>query len=236
MDSHDKEDGSPVTVYDEEMNEVILTYLEEKFPGHSLVGEERQLLTDSQFTWYFDPIDGTKEFIKRNGQWAVQIGLCDKNEVILGFVLHPEINTLYYAEAGQGAYAINLDNDKEERLLLDSNELPSPIKGLISNSHSHDSEIRYLEDSGSKENISLGSFGLKVLAVATGQAHLYPNFRKLIGLWDLCGPQIILTEAGGEFVFEKGIPPQYYKAEDFKVDRKLLAYHPALKDKILCEI
>ncbi|MEC9282365.1 MAG: inositol monophosphatase family protein [Bdellovibrionota bacterium] len=236
MHAHDKEDGSPVTRYDEELNLVINHFLRKNFPEHNIVGEEEQDLKESEYTWYVDPIDGTKEFIKQNGQWAVQIGLSHRNEVILGFVFHFSEDKLYYAEKSAGSIVYNLKNEKEELLILKADELIPESIGLASFSNKDQAELDYLEKINISKITEMGSFGLKVIQIATAKAHVYANFRNLIGLWDICAPEIILTEAGGKFYFENENPPIYYHPENYQVNRKLLAYHPAMDDKIIRDI
>ncbi|MEE6249120.1 MAG: inositol monophosphatase family protein [Bdellovibrionota bacterium] len=236
MHAHDKADGSPVTRYDEELNRVINHFLRKNFPQHNIVGEEEQDLKESEFTWYVDPIDGTKEFIKQNGQWAVQIGLSQKNEVLLGFVFHASQNKLYYAEKGEGSIVFDFNTRKEEKLLLSTDFEIQESVGLASFSNRDQAELDYLERIKISKLTEMGSFGLKVIQIATGKAHVYANFRNLIGLWDICAPAVILTEAGGKFYFENENPPTYYQPENYQVNRKLLAYHPAMEDKILRDI
>lgn len=236
MHAHDKEDGSPVTRYDEELNLVINHFLRKKFPEHNIVGEEEQDLKESEYTWYVDPIDGTKEFIKQNGQWAVQIGLSHKNDVILGYVFHASEDKLYYAEKGRGSIVFDFSSNQERPLVLGANEALDRCIGLASFSNKDQAELDYLQKININEITEMGSFGLKVIQIATGKAHVYANFRNLIGLWDICAPEIILTEAGGRFYFENENPPTYYHPENYQVNRKLLAYHPAMEEKILRDI
>ena len=231
LQAEDKADGSPVTAYDRELNTVILEFLATQFPGDSLVGEEEQQITNSPYIWYFDPIDGTKEFLQGNGQWAIQIGRVYGEEVEIGFVLHPASQQLYYAEKGAGCLQINLATGQEQRLQLLPSEAREPI-ALISNNDTSADELAYIQDSGITRSMAMGSFGLKLLAIARNQADVYPNFRCLIGLWDLCGPQLLLQEAGGDIYFAAGERPRFQQREGFKVERKLVAYHPAFSPRL----
>ena len=113
-------------------------------------GEISRPSTQASFTWYVDPLDGTKEFIKRNGQWAVQIGLCEENTPIVGFVLHPEEKRLYYAEKGQGSYLIEMSSKKETKLCLTTNDFIDPIISLESNSSPAKDEAAFSSKIASK--------------------------------------------------------------------------------------
>ena len=140
-------------------------------------------------------MDGTKEFIKRNGEFTVNIALIQKGEPILGVVFAPEKKLLYRAAKNQGAYKREADSHLKKIQVV--RHVPSS-PWIVTSSRSHDDEATqaWLQNLGEHQFMLMGS-SLKLCLIAEGMAHIYPRFG-LTSLWDTAAAHIILKEAGGD--------------------------------------
>lgn len=202
-----KSDNSPLTKADIASHDVIVSHLEKtRIPvlseeGKNIPYEDRK---DWKQLWIVDPIDGTKEFIKRNGEFTVNIALIENNIPVLGVVLTPALNELYFASKEIGSFKVNtLGTDdlsqlkvKAEKLPLKSDRLTYTV--VASRSHmSPETEtfIAELEkEHGAINTITKGS-SLKLCMVAEGQADCYPRFAPTME-WDTAAGQTICMYAG----------------------------------------
>lgn len=205
-----KDDNSPLTQADLAAHEVIVTALSTLTPNIPILTEESEPIdfqTRKQWQqyWLIDPLDGTREFIKRNGEFTVNIALIDQKKPVLGVVLAPVTGLLYYACRGCGAYKRNsaLPIEKIHTRTLNLNSL------TIAGSRSHTSEamqnfLNNVERSNGfkPELISMGS-SLKICLVAEGLADVYPRLGPT-SEWDTAAAHCILLEAGGDIVDEAG--------------------------------
>ncbi len=200
FDVYTKDDESPLTKADKEANEIIVRKLKEKYPKHSILSEESkddELRIENDYCFIVDPLDGTKEFVKKNGEFTVNIALVHKGKPILGVVYAPVLKELYYANKDNGAYLENTET-KEIRRLSVSNKICDLIM-VASKSHSSEKEENLVLENKDKikEMISKGS-SLKGCMVATGEADVYYRFG-LTCEWDTCAMQCVVEEAGGIF-------------------------------------
>lgn len=195
-----KADQSPVTEADERAEQLIVRALEALTPNIPVVAEERvaagAVPTFGERFWLVDPLDGTKEFIQRNGQFTVNIALIEDGVPTLGVVLAPavgEAGQLYSGEESLGAW---LDDAQGCRRIQCR---PAPAEGLtVVASRSHGDEAAldaYLQPLPVAERISAGS-SLKLCLVASGQADLYPRLGTTME-WDIAAGHAILRAAGG---------------------------------------
>lgn len=194
-----KEDSSPLTDADMAANDLIVETLSREFPEISILAEESK--TDkSRFSndwcWIVDPLDGTKEFIKRNGEFTVNIALSYKGKSILGVVYVPVTGHLYYGAEGIGSYSL-IDGVVKRLHVTDK------LDNLISvESKSHMSEkLKELKKTYGHligDSISRGS-SLKGLMIAEGSADIYYRFG-YTSQWDTAAMQCIVEEAGGIFM------------------------------------
>ncbi|MBI3510425.1 MAG: 3'(2'),5'-bisphosphate nucleotidase CysQ [Bacteroidetes bacterium] len=199
-----KSDNSPLTKADRASHEIIAAHLaktnipvlsEEDSKNHPY--EKRKKWTRC---WIVDPLDGTKEFIKRNGEFTVNIALVENGESILGVIFVPVKNELYYAEKNEGAF---LSNDQNRTNI----QLPCfklPQTKTIAGSRSHTSAetekfVREMEERSGKINFISAGSALKFCLLAKGEAHFYPRFAPTME-WDTAAGQIILEESGGKMV------------------------------------
>lgn len=220
-----KSDNSPLTRADRAAHEVISTGLQAltRDPILSEEGKEIAWETRQQWQryWLVDPLDGTKEFIKRNHEFTVNIALVAEGIPVLGVVLAPALGTVYFAAQGYGAYACALDAINDET--LDAEQLravatpisvappPKPdAPWRIVGSRSHQSEDfqAFVAQFAQSDIVSMGS-SLKLCAVAAGTADLYPRLG-LTSEWDTAAAQAVVEMAGGQVInVETGQPLRY---------------------------
>lgn len=209
-----KDDNSPLTAADSAANEIIcegLRKFEEQYP---IISEENKQLPyeerkDFGRFWLVDPLDGTKEFIKRNGEFTVNIALVEKGRPIAGVVYAPILDEMYWAAKNEGAYLIKNDCECELKAMPFSSE-DSNLGIICSRSHLNEATENFIGQYKSPELVSKGS-SLKFLMIANAQAHIYPRIAPTME-WDTGAAQIIVEESGGKVVhFETGEPLSYNK-------------------------
>ncbi len=194
----EKSDHTPVTEADLAANNIIETSLKELTPHLPILTEEATITPYSerknwQRYWLIDPLDGTREFIKRNGEFTVNIALIDGDESVMGVVYAPVIGVLYYAAKGQGAFKQASTN---EPVTIQVREKCAD-KTVVACGRSHPTEevIHFLDNLGEHEIIRVGS-ALKSCMVAEGKADLYPRLGPT-SEWDTAAAQCVVEEAGG---------------------------------------
>lgn len=194
----EKSDHTPVTEADMAANKIIEASLKELTPHLPILTEEAKPTSYTERKtwaryWLIDPLDGTREFIKRNGEFTVNIALIDGEESVMGVVYAPVIGVLYYAAKGQGAYKQNSTNEPKP---IHVNEKCSG-KTVVACGRSHPTEEikNFLSNLGEHEIIRVGS-ALKSCMVAEGKADLYPRLGPT-SEWDTAAAQCVVEEAGG---------------------------------------
>jgi 3'(2'), 5'-bisphosphate nucleotidase len=209
-----KEDQSPVTLADEIAEATILEMLEREAPGIAAIAEERETADASGAAparfWVVDPLDGTKEFVARNGEFTVNIGLVEGNAPVLGVIYAPALDLLY-AAAGPGTAKRRAPGGGFEPVAA----RPLPKDGaVIVHSRSHNNSPRIAEFAatlpGSTRIVS-GS-AIKFCKLAAGEADIYPRFGPTME-WDTGAGQAILEAAGGSVVNLDGTRLAYGKPE-----------------------
>ncbi|WP_019216770.1 3'(2'),5'-bisphosphate nucleotidase CysQ family protein, partial [Legionella tunisiensis] len=217
------EQQGPVTEADQAVSDLLLQEIKQAFPHDLLISEEAPLPSKSNPSsriWFIDPIDGTKEFIANNDGWAVMIGLAIDAYPCLGVVYQPDLDRLYYATKGRGAFLIKSQETK--RIKVSSTSEPSQAV-LIQSYSSHNKKTEQLiTQLGISKTLKQGSIGLKLGVIAEGKADLYFNFSGYCHLWDLCAPEIILQEAGGGVLLSSG-KNIVYNLDAIMIKEKFLA-------------
>ncbi len=202
--------GDPVTQADQLANDLIVKGLQKTFPTDLVVAEESpppsESLTASR-VWYVDPLDGTKEFIAKNGEFSVMIGLAVDGRAHLGVVYRPDGDVLYAGVVGQGAWVEV--NGIRKALVVDSTRESSSMTLAVSRSHRNPLLEKICEAVGVSQEIPSGSVGLKIGLIAEGKADLYLEPGPYTSVWDACGPEAILRAAGGQFTNVYGQPLVY---------------------------
>ncbi len=196
-----KSDQSPLTIADKKSNDVINAALSKHFPDIPIISEENREIAfnerkDWKYCWIVDPLDGTKEFIKRNGEFTVNIGLAAENRMVMGIIYVPVSQETYFGRKGEGAWCIDKNGTKS---ILQA-KVPGKEKLIMAGSRSHPSKEfdRYIKqrtrDFDSFEIISAGS-SLKFCLVAAGKAHEYPRMGPTME-WDTAAGHAIAEAAG----------------------------------------
>ncbi len=200
-----------VTAADREANELIVGRLQKEFPHDGILAEESTDTAhrlDKDRVWLIDPMDGTKNFINRDGDFAVQIGLAVGGESVLGVVYQPVRDVLYRAARNGGAW-IEAGEDAAARLLVSHLTRPSEMVLASSRSHRSPRMERVVSAFGFKDETRRGSVGVKIGLIAEQQADLYLHLSPSTKQWDTCGPEAILAEAGGQLTDLFGQPLRY---------------------------
>jgi 3'(2'), 5'-bisphosphate nucleotidase len=207
-----KADQSPVTAADEAGEAIILAGLARLTPEIPVVAEEAvakgsiPTVGDGPF-WLVDPLDGTKEFIQKRGEFTVNIGLVENRLPVLGVVLAPAIDTAWWGVVGQGATRRKAGVVEPIKVRAAPRE-GGPI-AVASRSHRDAETDAWLAAHAITETISCGS-SLKFCAVAEGRADVYPRFGRTME-WDTAAGHAVLRAAGGEVVTVDGDPFLYTK-------------------------
>ena len=214
-----KNDNSPLTKADMRSNQIIndgLTNLEIQYP---IVSEENKLMGDEdrqaiETLWIVDPLDGTKEFINRNGEFAVCIALVHKHRAVAGFVYATASDELYYAVKNQGAIL-----EKEGTITeLHAPSVDPEKEGLriaVSRSHSSEQQEAYVSKF-EKPNIIIKGSILKMTDIARSKMDIYPRFDEKTKEWDIAAGQIILEESGGKVIHRDTGKPILYNKESMQ--------------------
>lgn len=192
-----KADDSPLTLADLAANKVIVAGLEKEFQ-YPIISEEGEgipyaVRKDYEKYWCVDPLDGTKEFINRNGEFTVNIALIENGIPVFGGIYVPVTETYYFGIKGEGAFK-QKGNEPMEQLKVNANSRDWIAVG--SKSHAKPAEKEFYEEIGVKESFSVGS-SLKFCMVAEGSADLYYRSGPTME-WDIAAGHAIVTGAGGE--------------------------------------
>ncbi|UJS18258.1 MAG: 3'(2'),5'-bisphosphate nucleotidase CysQ [Candidatus Jettenia sp.] len=244
-----KEDNSPLTIADKRSHEIIakhvsqLTNQKAYITGHILSEEGKDIPYEErknwEYFWLIDPLDGTKEFIKRNGEFTVNIALIHNGKPVLGVIYAPVLKVFYFAAEGIGAYKlsdyddaahgqkINIANRESIEILKKiSQKLPIikgyppftnntlPITIVASRSHLSKETEDYIhavkQEYGKMELVTIGS-SLKFCLIAEGKANIYPRFGPTME-WDTAAGQAIVEGAGGKVMeFQTDMSLNYNK-------------------------
>ncbi len=227
-----KDDKSPLTLADKKSNEIIENVLEQTITVNNstvpILSEEGKEISYEErkkweYFWLVDPLDGTKEFIKRNGEFTVNIALIHKHKPVLGIIYIPVKDVFYFAAINVGSYKLEgskiiTDNlsieeliDKSQKLPLDSND-KTTLTVIGSRSHTSEEFTEFVkqlnEKHGNVEFISSGS-SLKLCLVAEGKADVYPRFGPTME-WDTAAGQAIVEQAKGTVMDTQTKEPLIY--------------------------
>ena len=195
-----KADASPLTLADKKANTIIVTGLSQIFPGLAILSEESKddkSRLNQDYCFIVDPLDGTKEFIKRNGQFTVNIALSYQGNPIMGVIYVPVTGQLYYASRGAGSYLEDPVGSRPQQLKVTDKTTDLIVAG--SKSHASEMEAALIKDHQQiiAGTITAGS-SLKGCMIAAGQADVY--YRSgLTSEWDTAAMHCIVEEAGGIF-------------------------------------
>ena len=192
------------------MNAYLCEAIGEAFPDDLVVGEESSFggrVPAEGRAWFIDPIDGTKDFILKNGEWSIMIGLSLDGEAVAGVVYEPAFERLYLASRGGGAWRV----DDGARVRLQRADAKPITEAVVVGSRNHpDARItKVMQRLGITREFVHGSVGCKLARIAEGQADAYFNVSGRCHMWDTCAAEVIIREAGGDLVDFAGAPIRY---------------------------
>jgi len=211
-----KKDDSPLTIADGKANQIICDSLVKLTPNIPIISEENKEIDYSErksfdYAWLVDPLDGTKEFIKRNGDFTVNIALLHYGKTVMGVVYIPVTEAIYSAIYAKGAY--ETVDGKTTKLKAPKFGMKDKGIGVVcSRSHLNEGTANFIAQLNEPEKVSRGS-SLKFLILAKGEAHVYPRLAPTME-WDTGAAQIILEEAGGKVISEDTKQPLAYNKEN----------------------
>jgi len=202
-----KDDNSPLTEADRDAHEIIIAELKEFTPSIPILSEESdgtsvdERLSWSRY-WLVDPLDGTKEFIKRNGEFTVNIALINNGAPELGIVHVPVTNISYLGKTGVGAWKVTATGEADAISIANFALNQGQVRVVASRSHRGDlldQLINTMEaELGKAEVVSMGS-SLKICLLAEGKADIYPRLAPT-SEWDTAAAHAVLAAAGGDIV------------------------------------
>jgi 3'(2'), 5'-bisphosphate nucleotidase len=211
-----KDDKSPLTEADKLSNKVIIERLMSHYPDSNIISEENKQLSyderkDWQTLWLIDPLDGTKEFIKKNGEFTVNIALIENGVPTFGVVYAPVPDTLYYGIKADGSYKIS--NGASAKINNNSSYLDKEtVRVVASRSHMSEETLAFvsaIEKQGKKiDFLSIGS-SLKLCLVAEGAADIYPRFGPTME-WDTGAAHAVALYAGKQVLNADTMQPLIY--------------------------
>ena len=219
-----KDDKSPLTNADLESNKIICEYLtllnknlkDEINDDFLIISEENKninydLRQKYNYTWLVDPIDGTKEFLKKNGQFTVNIGLCLNSIPIFGIVSIPVSGEIYYGIEGVGSFKI--DNNETTKLDIPEKDLNKEGMNIVaSSSHMSDETKDYINQYKNPKLLNIGS-SIKLLYIAENKADIYPRFGPTYE-WDTCAAHAVVKYANGKVVNTESKEELIYNKEN----------------------
>ncbi|UZQ56023.1 3'(2'),5'-bisphosphate nucleotidase CysQ [Trichothermofontia sichuanensis B231] len=219
-----EEQEGPVTAADIAANHFILEQLHTIVPDreHGYLSEETykagahpQPLPQA-WVWIVDPLDGTRDFIDRTGEYALHIALTYQGRPVLAVVVCPELEKLYYATLGGGSYVQTLGQaEPDRRLTVSTRSQPEDLTIVVSRTHRDDRFNQFLDRFPCANRHYVGSVGCKISAIVEQQADWYPilSGKSAPKDWDLAAPELILTEAGGQVSRIDGSSLRYNQAD-----------------------
>jgi 3'(2'), 5'-bisphosphate nucleotidase len=230
----DKAGGAgPVTVADERANAFIVGELRKAFPKDGVVAEESEDASDArrfERCWFVDPLDGTQEFVNRNGEFAIHIGLAVDGLAALGVVYRAVGDVLYTGIVGEQGHV----EDPAGRRALRVSDVAEPkdLRLVVSRSHRSKTTDAVVQRLGITKETESGSVGLKCGLLAEARCDLYVHVSDKSFRWDNCAPEAVIRSAGGTLTDLAGARYRYDGAE-LQNHRGLLACNAAAFERVL---
>lgn len=203
-----KDDQSPLTLADRKANDHICSQLKILYPWIPIISEENKNEDYEErkkysFVWLIDPLDGTKEFIRKNGEFTCNIGLAYMGKPVAGFVTIPVKGLTYWSVQGRGAWRreigknwISLGEIREGFSLKNEGRSRKGLRVISSRSHLNQETVEFINTLGDCELVNVGS-SIKILWIAENLADVYPRMTGCME-WDTCATHAILNEVGGK--------------------------------------
>lgn len=234
-----KSPGDPVTEADRRANDLLCEALGHAFPGEPILAEESaeqsplalRALPDAERAFFVDPVDGTREFVAKNGEFSIMVGLAEGGKAHLGVLLMPTTGEAVAARVGGEAF---VEDAAGARRPLGVSRLAEAARARLLMSRSHRSKrvLAIAAALGITELVPSGSVGVKVARLARGDGDLYVHTGGGIKLWDVCAPEAVLRAAGGAMTDLDG-QPFSYAADQAGLSRGLVASNGLLHEPAL---
>ncbi|MDP1593548.1 MAG: 3'(2'),5'-bisphosphate nucleotidase CysQ [Gallionella sp.] len=230
-----KSDNSPLTQADLAADRVISAGLKALALDWPILSEESAQIayenrSDWQRFWLVDPLDGTKEFIKRNGEFTVNIALIENGEPVLGVVYAPVLDVCYFAARGVGAF-VRRGVAEAQAIRVKEHVPGEPVKIVASRSHADERTAALLRKLGDYQCISMGS-SLKLCLIAEGEAHFYPRLGPTME-WDTAAAHAVVKYAGGRVCNLNGIELCYNKMDLHNPEFLVLSAEEPMRSRLL---
>ncbi|MBK7542407.1 MAG: 3'(2'),5'-bisphosphate nucleotidase CysQ [Candidatus Competibacteraceae bacterium] len=227
-----KDDHSPLTDADLAAHRAILAGLERLTPDVPVLSEESAAVSFAERStwrryWLVDPLDGTKEFVQRNGQFTVNIALIEDHEPVFGVVRVPVTGVCYFAARGCGAFRQEPDQPPQP-ISVTPLQADRPVRVVGSKSHGGPKLQKFAVKLGAHELVTIGS-SLKFCQVAEGSADVYPRFGPT-SEWDTAAAQAIVEVAGGQVVSMETGQPLRYNTKEALLNPYFIVYGDASGD------
>lgn len=210
-----KAGDEPVTVADRHASRVVVEGLTAAFPDDVVISEEKQddlRRLDAERVWYIDPIDGTKDYIRGEDGFCVMIGLTVGHRPAAGVIYQPVGDRIYWGAQGHGSW-MQAPGAEPRRIHVSDVSGVDEIRFVASKSH-RGGEIDQVKSAlGIRNELNIGSVGLKLALIALGERDLYVNPYPKCKTWDTCAPEVLLREAGGLMTDVHGQPLRYDQRE-----------------------
>jgi 3'(2'), 5'-bisphosphate nucleotidase len=207
-------ENDPVTAADIAVNHYITEKLQAAFNDENFgyISEETYQgeQVKSEWVWIIDPLDGTRDFIEKTGEYAIHIALVNQQRPMLAVVAVPEAQKLYYAIKGSGAFVENRSGESLP-LQVSSKQRPEDFTLVVSRSHRNERLDYLLQKLPCQNQKAVGSVGCKIATIVEQQADIYISLsgKSAPKDWDMAAPELILTEAGGKYTHFDGTALQY---------------------------
>jgi 3'(2'), 5'-bisphosphate nucleotidase len=226
----------PVTAADRRANELICRTLSQAFPGVPVVAEESDPLSfrgyrDADRIFFVDPLDGTKEFIDRNGEFVVMVGLVEGDRATVGVVHAPAQRRLWAGVVGSGAFRCD-EGGPREPIRVSTVDRLADARIVASRSHRSEALESAVAAFGARDLVMLGSAGLKGAEIASGHADIYVGPGRCGKRWDVCAIDAIVTAAGGRVSNGFGSPFDY-RSNDLENRDGLVVTNGVVHDGVL---
>ena len=229
-----KKDLTPITAADNISHNIITEELKMLAPKLPILSEENcdipyKIRSQWSQYWLVDPLDGTKEFINRNGEFTVNIALIDNNRPVLGVIHIPVTNETYWGSKDNGSFYSNENNNVEQIYVSENHH--NPIRLVTSRSHPSEMLNSLLEKIADYEILEVGS-SIKFCLIASGQADCYPRFGPT-SEWDIAAGDSIVKYAGGSVITTDGKPMTYNLKESFLNPNFLVTNGKIVSERLL---
>jgi 3'(2'), 5'-bisphosphate nucleotidase len=229
----------PVTRADHESNALLCDRLSRAFPGLPIVAEESEPATYAGFAsadavWFVDPLDGTREFVAKNGEFAVMIGLAEHGRATMGVITAPAWGRAFVGVVGEGAWEVAADGTRAPIHVSARSSLEGASM-VVSRSRTSPELLALAAAMGVPAPVALGSSGLKAAVVATGDRDVYMQKGRAGMRWDACSSDALVHAAGGRMTETSGAAIDY-AAADLTNRHGLLATNGALHERVVAAL